>query len=1416
VPSPFLDLPASAWVASNALAFAIRDKYPVSPGHTLVVPRREVAMWFEATPEEQAALFALVAEVRARLDAEAPKPDGYNIGINVGEAAGQTVHHLHVHVIPRYRGDMDDPRGGVRHVIPGRGNYLAAAGGSREPPRRAPPLTTGGPQDPFARHLWPLWAQATDVAIIAAFVQESGLWLLKNALFAALARQARVRLVTGDYLGITQAAAMEQLLDWTTLSNGAFEARVVETARLPDGSTSFHPKSWRFEGPGLGVAFVGSSNVSRSALSGGIEWNLRVDRGRDPEAWQRIVDAFASWWPRARALDREWVAEYARRAAAASYALPPGEDETALPQPPLEPHELQVAALEALALDREDGRKRACVVLGTGLGKTLLAALDARAFLEAVRDADTGRQPRVLVLAHREELLEQAGRTFRQVLRPFWPGLRLGWFVRDRNDLQGDVVLASVQKLARKEHLERLEPGAFDYVIVDEVHHAAADSYRKILNRLQPQFLLGLTATPERADGGDVLGLFDDHIVYRADLGVGVSRGLLVPFAYFGLKDEIDYANIPWRNQRFDPDVLAKAAETQARMETLWAAWQEHPGARTIVFCCSIHHADFARDWLRERGVKAEAIHTGPTSADREATLKDFDAGTVEAVCAVDLFNEGLDVPRIDRVVMLRPTESSVIFLQQLGRGLRKLDGKERLTVIDFVGNHRVFLDRVRTLLNLGEGKVSVRQWIDGKDADLPPGCSLDVEVEAKDLLAKLLPSGKSVVEEIYRELLAARDARPTVGELYRMGYRPSTLREEYGGWFDFCARIGGLSDPEKRVLAAAGDWLRELEITPMSKCFKMVVLEALLEADQLGRGMKLAELAPRCHELLIRSPELASDLDGVAELPDPKNPPPERWLAYWKSNPINAWTSVKKGAKTWFELDGDELRSKLPATPDDEATLAAMTQELVDYRLAQYRARGAGAETASPASFEAQVILKEHDPVFQLPGEHLRPRGLVDARLPDGSVWQFRFMKEECKAARPVGSQKNQLPDLLRRWFGVAAGSPGTAFAVRFSRSPDGWWVEPVGAQVIAFPPRGKFVAFPSLRVAAGNAGTAQASSLEADEVRLPAKATGPGLFAVRADGDSMDGGKKPIRDGDWLVMRYARGESVSAIDGRVALVQTADATDANAYQVKRVVRDGNGWTLRSDNPARRSFPATEATVPVALLVETIHPEALGPRPGTVIPEEQLAEAFGLQERPRTGRVEGHLFLLVDKPGIFVAPDRLKWPVSDRRPGETALVLVRQSATAAWTYLGVGRWIGDEGVWATPDLDFPAWRALGTGRSASRRLPAGMLDRAKQLVDDVFARNPAGSVIEARGMRLRVVGRADKGGLRIDGGPGGFEERTVSLGDIAWVLVARERFSGTLDEPAVNRVRYLDGTPKASTRWIDTKWAVLITDGPG
>ena len=549
-----------------------------------------------------------------------------------------------------------------------------------------------------------MFERADEIAIVAAFVQESGLERIRTAILLALRRGARIRIVTGDYLDITQASALELLLDWERASTaeeeglpGRLEAAVVEVERLPPRVRSFHPKAWRFESRNFGIAFVGSSNLSRSALDTGIEWNLRVDRDRDSTAYNRVRDAFEALWKSARRLDAQWIADYARRARRSPSTLPIGEvDLEPLILPPA-PHEVQVEALARLREVRERGHRRALVVLATGLGKTWLAAFDYAQLSE-----ELGRRPRLLFLAHRGELLRQASHTYRCLLRSLGQTASVGWVVGTDGELNAELVFASIAKLSRPQYLSRLNSQHFDYVVVDEVHHAAADSYRRILDNIDPHFLLGLTATPDRADSADILGLFNDLVAFSAGIPRGVAVGRLVPFHYFGIKDDIDYANIPWRNRRFDSDSLARAAQTEARMQTLWRAWQDHPGERSLVFCCSIDHAVYVRDWLRDRDLRVAAVFADPRSDDRETALERLGCGELDAVCAVDVFNEGVDVPTVDRVVMLRPTESNVVFLQQLGRGLRAADGKTAVTVVDFVGNHRIFFERLRALLSLG------------------------------------------------------------------------------------------------------------------------------------------------------------------------------------------------------------------------------------------------------------------------------------------------------------------------------------------------------------------------------------------------------------------------------------------------------------------------------------------------------------------------------------------------------------------------------------------------------------------------------------------------------------------------------------------------------------------------------------------
>jgi len=1187
-PSPFLRIPESEWHCANALCFAIFDSFPVSRGHVLVITRRVVPTFFECTQPEQAALMELVGEVKRLLDQQLdPKPDGYNVGFNAGTAAGQTVPHVHVHVIPRYSGDMADPRGGVRHVIPEKGNYLA---GSKPTAVTGVRLSlTTGPNRP----LWPRLADrllgASEIDLLASFVQNSGLYHVREALFSAMAAGAHIRLLVGDYLGITSPDALRLLVGWMESSGAAFEARLVELDQLRGRPESFHPKAWRIADSSGGIVVVGSSNLSRAALVSGVEWNLVGETSGDDVIDRELTAAFDELWRQATPLSDDVVERYAARAAPAAelrrawHGGAEQSDDAVAAIGEIRPRPWQASALASLTRIREQGYSKALVAVATGLGKTWLAAFDVVAVANGL-----GRLPRVLVIAHRAEILAQAEATLRSAVaaaarKSGWAVPETSWFVGETGDLSGSLVIASIQKLSRPAGLAALDMAEpFDYCVIDEVHHAEAPSYRRVLARLKSTFTLGLTATPERTDGVDVATLFDDILAYQATIGDGITEGSLVPFRYRGLKDDVDYdsAKIPWRNGRFDVGALEAALENSSRMDRLWAEWQAAPAGRTLVFCCSRRHAVFARDWLRKRGVAAAAVFSGDGGDPRMASLAAFHAGSLEALCVVDLFNEGVDIPLVNRAVMLRPTESKIVFLQQLGRGLRSAAGKMQLEVIDFVGNHRVFASRLMHLFALvpasGDGVEAtnchafLKAFLAGTPPALPPGCLVDVDLEAKDLLARLAPQTGSRVAEAYRDLRADLARRPTMTELFHRGYNPRTLPPEFTTWFDFVATEGDATDLEAECLGRFRDWFVMLATTRMTKSFKMVLLRVLLDNDAVFSGMAIPELAAKCREFLVAHEFLRRDIADAAT-GQPVEMSPRKWESSWRKFPISIWMQEQEG-RSWFTIDGDSLRVGFECDERLRGPLESMSGELVDFRLAAHarlRARATG--------FVAKVIQSRGKPFLKLPTvdeEPGRPDGPVHVQLPDGREWEFRCVKIACNVAGPregrVGDTlRNELPTLLREWFGSDAGLPGTSFEVEFRREGDAWCVAPVNsckpeAQArevssasmqqpaasrdddhdrflhtlnLSPPPASRFtthVPVYDLTAAAGFWGPESVPE-EIGWTEVPGVAVKPDMFVARVTGTSME---PLIPDGSWCLFRPCPAGSR---EGRIVLVQFA-----------------------------------------------------------------------------------------------------------------------------------------------------------------------------------------------------------------------------------------------------------------------------------
>ena len=531
-------------------------------------------------------------------------------------------------------------------------------------------LITGG-NDPFLPKLIDSLDRANEVDIAVSFIKSTGLELLIQSLesFVVSPRFHRLRILTTDYLYVTDPQALRTLL---VLSDSGVDVRIFETR-----GGSFHLKSYIFarESDGTiteGWAYVGSSNVTGIALTDGLEWNYRVEHVDRRGAvvgggFQEIRRQFELLFDHDNSipLDYEWIRKYESERPRVPVRISPGSDDPELPMP--EPNEVQHAALTALEATREAGFGRGLVVMATGLGKTHLAAFDARQC----------NANKVLFVAHREELLNQAGRTFVRI----FPDAKVGAFTGKTKDGDADFLFASIQTIGRERHLEMFPPEYFDYIVVDEFHHAAASTYRRLLQHFRPRFLLGLTATPERTDQSDILSFCDDNLVYAFNLFDAINANLLSPFHYYGILDQtVDYQEIPWRSGKFDPETLSNRLATLNRAKHVLSEWKEKGSQRTLAFCVSTRHADFMADYFTAEGVTAAAVH-GKSEVGRAEALGDLSSGRLQVIFSVDLFNEGIDVPNIDTVMMLRPTECIIEGRTRQNSNLKGTLGVDKMVV---------------------------------------------------------------------------------------------------------------------------------------------------------------------------------------------------------------------------------------------------------------------------------------------------------------------------------------------------------------------------------------------------------------------------------------------------------------------------------------------------------------------------------------------------------------------------------------------------------------------------------------------------------------------------------------------------------------------------------------------------------------
>ncbi len=653
-------------------------------------------------------------------------------------------------------------------------------------------------------------ASADRVDMLMSFIRYSGLLLLLPALKEFTARGGELRVATTTYMGATEAKAILALakLPHTTV-------RISYDVK----ETRLHAKSYMFyRESGYSTAYVGSSNLSRAAIADGMEWNMKVTEQDMPNIVEKMRATFETYWHSEdfETFDAERDEEKLRSALDAQNGKAErGSDVTYSFD--IQPYPYQQAILDALRTERlAKNRWHNLVVAATGTGKTAISAFDYRNFASTRKEGT-----RLLFIAHREEILKQSRDCFRQVLRdPNFGELAVGM----NRASHPEHLFMSIQTFNSQKFWEKMDSTYYDMIIVDEFHHAAARSYQRLLSHFQPKILLGLTATPERMDGEDILKYFDGHMAAEIRLPDAIERRLLCPFHYFGVEDPISLKEIKWSKGQYDTAELehvytAEGTLAKQRARRIAEALERYTAdlrdVKALGFCVSKKHAQYMADFFNAGGIPALALDADSQKSERDAAKQRLETGDIKIIFVVDLFNEGVDIPAVNTVLFLRPTNSMTVFLQQLGRGLRLSKGKDCLTVLDFVAQaSRKYNFSSRFTALSGDPGTRVKQEIKNGFPHVPKGCAIQLEEQAQkwvlENIESQLRSKKEFYKECAQEIADVLGRVPTVSEFFDMsGVDPYAF---YNGKFTYA-----------RILAEAGltpDFPVTEEETALSKAF--------------------------------------------------------------------------------------------------------------------------------------------------------------------------------------------------------------------------------------------------------------------------------------------------------------------------------------------------------------------------------------------------------------------------------------------------------------------------------------------------------------------------------------------------------------------------------------------------------------------
>ncbi len=779
--------------------------------------------------------------------------------------------------------------------------------------------------------------KANKIDIIVSFLMESGVRMILKDLKAALDRGVQVRILTGNYLGITQPSAL--CLIKKELGNR------VDLRFYNDKDRSFHPKSYIFHYENVGEIYIGSSNISRSALTFGIEWNYRFSSLNDKKNFSLFYDTFVELSENhSIVIDDDELIRYSKNwhKPAVSKDLAKydnlEDDVHTKVESLFQPRGAQIEALYALKDSRSEGATKGLVQAATGVGKTYLAAFDS------------AKYERVLFVAHREEILKQAAISFKNVRHSD----DYGFFYGKQKDTDKAVIFASVATLGRNEYLTEdfFAPDYFDYVIIDEFHHAVNEQYQRIVKYFRPQFLLGLTATPERMDGKNIYEICDYNVPYVISLKEAINKGMLVPFHYYGIYDETDYSSLHLVKGRYDEKELNETyIGNIKRYDLIYKYYMKYRSKRALGFCCSRQHAEEMAKEFCKRGIEAVAVYSnadGAFSEDRDKAIEKLKKQEIKMIFSVDMFNEGVDIAALDMVMFLRPTESPIVFLQQLGRGLRISKGKEYLNVLDFIGNYEK-AGRAPLLLSGGKdlGEKSACNYA---DIEYPDDCIVDFDMRLIDLFKELEKKSLSVKERIKQEFYRIKELLdgkvPSRIELFTYldddiyQYCMKHAKENpFRRYMEFLNEMHELSVDEEVVYSGMGrEFLSLIETTDMQKVYKMPILYSFYHDGDIRLAVKDEDVLVAWKTFFDNGTNW-KDFATDASYADYKAMTDKQHLSKAKSMPIKFLKASGKGF--FIEKDGYAIaiRDDLEEIIRNDAFKKHM-KDILEYRTMDYYRR--------------------------------------------------------------------------------------------------------------------------------------------------------------------------------------------------------------------------------------------------------------------------------------------------------------------------------------------------------------------------------------------------------------------------------------------------------------------------------------------